>query len=338
MREIIFLRLKPNKFGGAERYLQRLSNELEKNGIKFSIKHSSAPNFLASWIKAIWFNLEVCLFKKDRFYFSLDRVSCPDIYRAGDGVHKIFLKTTKKSKLNPLHFIYLFLEKKAFKRAKKIIANSKMVKEQIILAYNIDPKKIEVVYNGIPLKPLTDFSDIKKEFNIKNEKILLYVGSGFKRKGVKEAIEIASRLKGDFKFFIVGKEKKINWYKKYAKELGVEEKVIFTGPRDDVEKFYSMSDIFIFPTSYEPFSNVVLEAMSFKNAIFTTAQNGASEILDSEFVMKTPKDYKIDTIQKLLDNSSLLKEIKEKNYQIAKNFSIEKNVAQTLKVINEAIN
>jgi UDP-glucose:(heptosyl)LPS alpha-1,3-glucosyltransferase len=54
--------------------------------------------------------------------------------------------------------------------------------------------------------------------------------------------------------------------------------------------------------------------------------------------MQNPKDYKINLIQKLLDDEKYLNEIKEKNYQIVKNFSIEKNVEETLKVINETIN
>ena len=334
MKKITFLRLKPSKFGGAENYLLRLTEVLESKNIDFEIKYSTAPKFLASWIKAIWYNLEVCIPKKNKFYFSLERVTCPDIYRAGDGVHKVFLEVEKKSIFNPLHLVYLYIEKRMFKNAKKIIANSKMVKNQIIDTYNIPSQKIEVIYNGIPLKNLEDFSDIKKEFNIKNEKILLYVGSGFKRKGVKEVIEIASKL-NNYKLFIIGKEKKIDEYKNYAKSLGVN--AIFTGPRSDVDKFYSMADIFLFPTHYEPFSNVVLEAMNFECVVFTTKQNGASEILDNEFVMQNPKDYKLDLIKKLLNDENLLQEVKIKNKKIVSNFSIEKNVENTLKVINEVI-
>jgi len=334
MKKITFLRLKPNKFGGAERYLQRVTEELKKHNIDFEIKHSSAPNFLASWIKAVWFNLESCLFKGNKFYFSLDRISCPDIYRAGDGVHKKFLKIENKSKINPLHLVYLWIEKRMFKNAKKIITNSEMVKNEIIDEYNISPEKIKVIYNGVPLKPLVNFKNIQKEFNINNEKILLYVGSGFKRKGVKEALDIVSRLNGDFKFFIIGKEKNIEWYKNYAKNLGIEEKVIFTGPRTDVDKFYSMADIFIFPTKYDPFSNVVLEALNFENVVFTTKMNGASEILPKEWIID---ENIVGKIQSLLNNPEALEKSKKEAKEIAKNFSIEKNVEKTLKVIHEVI-
>ena len=335
MKKLTFLRLKPSKFGGAERYLQRLTDELKKQNIDFEIEYSTAPKFLPSWIKAIWFNIETCLNKKNKFYFSLERITCPDIYRAGDGVHKVFLKIEKKSKLNPLHLVYLFIEKRMFKNAKKIIANSNMVKTQIINTYNINAKKIEVIYNGITLKEKTDFNDIKKEFSIKNEKIILYIGSGFKRKGVKEALDIISKLKGDFKFIIIGKEKNLNWYKNYTKELNIENNVIFTGPRSDVNKFYSMADIFLFPTHYEPFSNVILESLNFECISFTTRQNGASEILPKEWIID---ENIIKKIQYLLDNENELKKFQKQAKEISKNFSIEKNVQKTLKVINEINN
>jgi len=335
MQKLTLLRLKKNKFGGAERYLERLANELKKQNIDFEIAYYNGPKFLSSWIKIIWYNLQVCLNKKNKFYFSLERVICPDIYRAGDGVHKVFLEIEKKSLLNPLHLVYLFIEKRMFKNAKKIIAISNMVKNQIIDTYNIDSKKIEVIYNGIPLKEKVDFKDIKKEFNIKNEKILLYVGSGFKRKGVKEALNIVSKLKGDFKFFVVGKEKKINFYKNYAKKLGIEKRVIFTGPRKDVDKFYSMADIFIFPTHYEPFGSVIIEALNFECVVFTTKMCGGGEILPPEWIID---NNIVDKIQFLLDNEKELKKLQKKAKEISKHFSIEENVKKTLKVINDTLN
>ena len=339
MNKIYFIRANKTKFGGAEVYLSRLADTLKKQGIEHEILNSNLPKFLPSWIRVLLFNFKICKEKQNRFYFSLERVSCPDIYRAGDGVHKVFLEVEKKSRLNPLHVVYLWIEKQMFNNAKKIIANSKMVKQQIITTYNIDPKKIEVVYNGIPLKPLSNFESIKEEFSIKNEKILLYVGSGFKRKGVEEVLEIISKLQyQDIKCFIVGKEKKLNYYKNRSKELNIEDKIIFTGLRTDVDKFYSMSDIFLFPTHYEPFSNVILEAMSFKNAIFTTQQNGAAEILDALYVMEHPKDFSIvEKIDKLLFDENKLSQVKEKNIQKIQNFSIGKNVKETLSIISKLL-
>lgn len=353
MKKISFIRANKTKFGGAEVYLSRLSSALKKQNIDHEIINSGIPKFLPSWVRVALFNTKVCSSKKDKFYFSLERISCPDIYRAGDGVHKVFLGIEKKSKLNPLHKLYLHLEKKCFNNAKKIIANSNMVKRQIIDTYNIDQDKIEVVYNGINLiKPnfLKSFNKISKEFHIKRthaakanpasrQKIILYVGSGFKRKGVEEFLHILAKLKyKNYKAFIVGKDKRIKHYKNLAKELGVEKKVIFTGPRSDVNDFYTVSDIFLFPTRYEPFSNVILEAMNFSNAVFTTKQNGASEVLDEAFVMTDPKDYKISKkIDSLLFDREKLNKVKMENILKSREFSIEKNLENTMKVIDEVI-
>jgi UDP-glucose:(heptosyl)LPS alpha-1,3-glucosyltransferase len=339
MNKIYFIRANKTKFGGAEVYLSRLTDGLKKQGVEHEIINSNLPKFLPSWIRAFLFDFKVCREKQNKFYFSLERVRCPDIYRAGDGVHKVFLEVEKKSKMNPLHMVYLWIEKQMFNNAKKIIANSKMVKQQIIATYDIDPKRIEVIYNGVPLKPLLDFESIKEEFLIKDEKILLYVGSGFKRKGVEEVLEIISKLQyQNIKCFIVGKEKKLDHYKNKAKQLCIEEKIIFTGPRTDVDKFYSIADIFLFPTHYEPFSNVILEAMSFKNAVFTTKQNGAAEILDEIYVMQHPKDFSVvQKIDNLFFDENRLSKIKKENIQKVQSFSIEKNVKDTLSIINKLL-
>ena len=343
-KKIHFIRANKTKFGGAEKYLSRLSKALMKKNIDHHVINSIFPKLLPSWLRVILFNFQVFLFKGDKFYFSLERITCPDIYRAGDGVHKAFLKVVDKSKINPLHPIYLYLEKRCFQNAKRIIANSSMVKSQIINYYNVNPDKVKVVYNGIKSKTLQyqqSFDRLSKEFPIpRGHSILLYVGSGFKRKGVKEFLQIISRLE-KFKItaFVIGKEKNMTYYQNYAKELKINNQVFFTGPRVDVDDFYTVSDIFIFPTHYEPFSNVVLEAMNFENAVFTTRQNGASEIVDDYFIMDRPEDFSIvERVNDLLNNQAKLQKIKHENRVKSKQFSIENNLSETLKIINEVIN
>ena len=344
MKTIYFIRANKTKYGGAENYLTRLSLEISKQNISHQVINSFFPKFMPSWLRVILFNLQVCLTKADKFYFSLDRISCPDIYRAGDGVHKVFLSIEKKSRTNLLHPIYLFLERKCFNKAKHIIANSQMVKNDIVSTYKINPKKISVIHNGIEIKKFNyqkSFDKLSNEFSIKkDQKILLYVGSGFKRKGVKEFLQIISKLRNlDIKAFVIGKEKDIEYYQELSLKLKIDDRVIFTGPREDVDDFYTISDIFLLPTHYEPFSNVVLEAMGFENAVFTTKQNGASEVLDSSFIMNNPSDFSIiSAIEELFNNPSKLENIKKENRAKSEKFSIENNLKKTLEVINEVIN
>jgi len=340
-KKIYLIRSHSSSFGGAENYLYRLSKALSLKKIDHEIIHSIFPRILPSWLRVVLFNLQVYLTKKDKLYFSLDRITCPDIYRAGDGVHKIFLSIEKKSRLNLLHPIYLYLERHCFNNAKYIIANSNMIKKQIINCYNIDSKKINVIYNGIELKNINykkSFQKLSKEFSIsQNDSILLFVGSGFKRKGVQEFLQIISKLKTkNIKAFIIGKEKNIKYYQNLSRDLNIGNNVTFTGQRRDVDDFYSISDIFLFPTHYDPFSNVVLEAMNFENAVFTTSSNGASEVLDKDFIMNSPYDDKvISSIDNLLKDKSALELAKLKNKKKSKLFSIEHNLDQLLEIISK---
>jgi len=343
--DIIFLRANRTKHGGAEVYLSRLSAELKRQGVGHKIMYSPYPKWLPSWMRVLLFNRFACEKKEDdALYFSLERIACPDIYRAGDGVHKVFIEVEKKSLFNPLHMTYMFLEKQCFNNAKKIIANSKMIKQQIIDTYAIDPKKIEVVYNGVTVAPVDEREarqKLKDEFGVDGdrEKLILYVGSGFQRKGVREMLQLLSRLKEhSFKVLIVGKEKKLAEYQALAHSLGLDGKVIFTGARDDVATFYAAADIFLFPTRYEPFSNVILEAMAYGNAVITTKQNGASEILSDDFVMQSPSDETIvSVLEKLIEDESYLSQVKKDNLAHVKHFSIEKNVKETLRIIDEVL-
>jgi UDP-glucose:(heptosyl)LPS alpha-1,3-glucosyltransferase len=339
-KKLHLIRSNSSRFGGAENYLYRLSNALKKENLDHEIIHSFLPKFLPSWVRVLLFNMQLCLSKQEKFYYSLDRITCPDIYRAGDGVHKVFLSIEKKSKLNLLHPVYLYLERNCFNNSKYIIANSKMIKQEIIDTYEISPSKIKVIYNGIEFKKnnyLNSFEKLSKEFLIKkNQPVLLYVGSGFKRKGVAEFLKIVSELKTkNIRAFILGKDKNVEYYKNLSRELKINSQVTFTGPRLDVDDFYTISDIFLFPTHYDPFSNVVLEAMSFENAVFTTNSNGASEILDKNFIMNNPYDYKVpSSIDNLLADKAALNEIKNKNKKTSQLFSIKKNLDKTLEVIN----
>ncbi|WP_169784588.1 glycosyltransferase family 4 protein [Campylobacter curvus] len=342
MKKIVFLRLDPSAVGGAQRYLSRLIKTLKNTGTECEVRAFTGNKALSSWLKALKFNAQAKRQKAaDELYFSLERITSADIYRAGDGVHKIYMKTKPFWWVNPLNFVYPFLEKRCFTNARKIIANSNFIKAQIVATYGVSPEKIVTIYNGINLPQKVEKGSAKmalcEKFGLDYHlPIILFVGSGFKRKGVSELLRLVSKLKTSVNLIIVGKDKKLNSYKNLAKKLGVS--ALFTGEQRSTAKFYEASDIFIFPTRYEPFSNVVLEALSYKNIVFTTAQNGASEILDEKFVMKDANDESVLTlIEQILNDHELLLKFQDEAARLAQNFTIEKNARLTLEVISDAL-
>lgn len=333
--EICFIRRNRTPFGGAERYLTRLSNQLTEQGYTHRLIHSRLPGFLPSFLRVLLFNMGVCMFKGPRFYFSLERISCPDIYRAGDGVHREFLLSKKKN-YNLLNPVYLFLEQRCFRNAHKIIANSMMVRNDIIRHYRIETDKISVIYSGVELDIDNSLAgSVRQELSIDpSTRLILFVGSGFARKGVSEMLHLLAKLDRDFFAIIVGKDKHLQRYITLSEQLGLAEKVKFTGPVREIDRYYVDSDILMLPAHYEPFSNVVLEAMRGGNAVITTRQNGAAEILQDELLMENSADEKIiPKLQHLLDQPDYLAKIKQQNLDIVREFSIENNTRETLALI-----
>ena len=344
MKKIHLIREKHTPFGGAENYLSRLSSALQERGVDCEVLNSPFPSFLPSWMRMFLFDKFLCRNKKNKFYFSLERISCSDVYRAGDGVHRVFIDKTGKKSFNPLHTVIKYFEKKCFSSAKTIIANSQMVKTEIIQTYDINPKKISVIYNGIPTENcnyLNSYKKIREEFScINSKKIILFVGSGFHRKGVNSFLKIISFLKNkEVIAFVIGHDKNLKKYINFARNLGLENTVNFIGPRKDVNDFYCISDFVVLPSLYDPFSNVTLEAMNFGNVVFTSNGNGASEILDNEYIFHQGSEAEISSkISILLEDNTKLNSLKTQNINLARKYPIERNMEQTLNLIIKHIN
>lgn len=370
--KIALIRQKYTPFGGAERYMGRLVEGLAAAGHQVhilaaqwdadqtqSITFHRVPIInKPGWLKALTFS-KGCrrIIEQERFdvVFSLERTLQQDIYRAGDGCHRqwLFQKNLGKNLLhkawtwlNPLQLAYIWLERRMFTDPdlKAIIANSQRGKEEIIRHYNVDPGRIHVVYNGID--PVTTDQNQKSnyrqelsaEFKLGDELRILYVGSGFKRKGVAAAIRAAARLSIPFRLFIVGKGNTAS-YRSLARRMRIQDRVIFTGPRKDAELFYQGCDLFVFPTLYDPFSNATLEAMANGLPVITSRYNGVAELIrhgDNGFVVQDPLDDNaiFDCIRTLTE-PGLRQYMGEQAAITASAFTMKKNVQETLDVIRK---
>jgi len=337
-KTITFVRLEDTPFGGAENYLRRVVDELEKRNIRHKIFHTKTPKWLASWIRALWFNHEATKHKGQQFYFSLSRITCADIYRASDGVHKAYMKARGKKSLNPMHWVYLYLEKRCFAHAKRIIAISQFTRQEMIDYYQVDPNKINVIYNGINM-PKYDAKKAKFELCHEFKKdpklpTVLLVGNGFDRKGAGAFLRMIAKLELPVNAFIVGKDKHLSDYQQLAQSLGIADKVIFTGQRRDIDRFYAAADIFLYPALYEPFGNVILEALSFGCVVFASDKTGGGELLPKTHrITATNHAAILEQIRSLLVRPNKLKKAQQDAANIAKRYPVSKNVNETLKVI-----
>jgi UDP-glucose:(heptosyl)LPS alpha-1,3-glucosyltransferase len=231
---------------------------------------------------------------------SFDRVKSCDVYRAGDGVHREWLRRRREAQpgwkravpsLNPLHLVYLTLERGLFEgRCRAIIANSERGKTEILAHYRANPLRIRVIYNSVDLdrfRPADQESRVKTRTQAglgDDDRIVLFVGSGFARKGLDTAISALGHLAPSstrVTLLVVGRGD-MGRYARLAASLGLGNRVRFVGPVTDVTPWYHAADVLLLPTLYDPFANVCLEALACGLPVVTTAANGAAEALTAD--------------------------------------------------------
>jgi len=228
--------------------------------------------------------------------FSLERTLFQHVYRAGDGCHREWLARRAPvlspaeklaQDLSPFHRVMRLLEKRLFTapELQLVIANSRMVKEEIIRHFQVAPGKIRVIYNGLDHHRFRAVSEeerqaLRRQLGAPGEgSLILFVGSGFRRKGLAYLFEAFSRLTEErAQLWVVGKGR-IGRHQDLARRLGVAKRVKFWGPQTDVAPFYQVASVLALPTLYDPLSNVVLEALGCGCPVLTTAANGAGEFI-----------------------------------------------------------
>jgi len=281
--------------GGAEQYLRALAAGLAKRGHEVHVfSHWWEPTTgiqfhhvpvmrTPSFLRALTFawNCRRGVASYD-VVLSLEGTLRQDVYRAGDGCHREWLAQRRRFlpawrramlSINPLHWALLWLERRVFDPAntRHIIANSARGKDEIVRHYGFPAERITVVYNGV------DTERFKPTARPGNG-TLLFVGSGWERKGLEFAIRALPHLPEHVRLRVVGKGNRSR-YERLARQLGVAGRVNFAPPQSRIEEAYAGADVFVFPTIYEPFANVCLEAMACGLPVVTSRINGASEII-----------------------------------------------------------
>jgi UDP-glucose:(heptosyl)LPS alpha-1,3-glucosyltransferase len=354
---VAFVRRGYSPSGGAESYLKRLACALVERGQEAQLFATS------DWPKSEWpFGRITHLHAGSTIGFademeklrpqiqghvliSFERIWRCDIYRAGDGVHAAWLQRRRKFQmplqrfirpLNPKHREILRLEESLLARggAARVIANSKMVKNEIVDLYKYSADKIDIVRNGIPLEEFRFSASLREKarehLELESDDIaLLFVGTGWERKGLIFAIEAMALCQDRKLRLLVAGRGHPRPYK--AK------RVQFLGEIADLKPIYAAADIFILPTIYDPFSNACLEALASGLPVITTRANGFSEIIENEVhgsIIDSPHEltHLRDAIQLWSDESrrpAARSEIVER----ASQFDIGKSVDQTLAVL-----
>ncbi|MEI7733088.1 MAG: glycosyltransferase family 4 protein [Verrucomicrobiota bacterium] len=374
--KIALIRRQFSATGGAELYLQRLLGALQQAGHEIhlfaeaweqppaGIQFHAIPVEASRAWRAVRFaeGVQQAL-AGQRFdcVFSLERTLQQDVYRAGDGVHRVWLERRRQFApwwrkpfigRGAFHRQMMALEARTFDPANtgRIIVNSDMVKQEILRHFKFPAERIHLVRNGIAVERFQNGKreETRRRFGFSEKDcVLLFVGSGWERKGLQyllDAVKIIEYMKRfdangmmpekpfpglskhpAIKLLVVGKGKR---------PRGTSANVVFAGAMADVEQAYAAADLFVFPPIYEPSSNVVIEALAAGLPVITTAQNGASEWIapgDNGAVLSEP-----DTGLLVEAICQWLQKLPRFVYTDAESVSLERNVKETMAVLELA--
>lgn len=232
--------------------------------------------------------------------FGLDQNTDLNFLRAGNGSHAMALEQRALFEgplkrlsfhLNPLHRTLLSFEKKLMKSKdlRCVFTNSEMIRNDMIQRYDLCPENVEVVYNGVEWKsyegPFNSWEKERPQLLAQeglhdNNLQLLFVGSGFARKGLMPLLKTLCRFRySPVELSVIGKDKNSEFYEKFCYKNNIGHKVHFFGPRL-ATPFYQIADWTVIPSYYDPCANVTLESLAMGVPVISSRFNGGYELLD----------------------------------------------------------
>jgi UDP-glucose:(heptosyl)LPS alpha-1,3-glucosyltransferase len=228
---------------------------------------------------------------------SFGRLLSQDILRSGGGTHRGFLLRMGQQggvwrrlwqRLSLYHQSLLRIERKQFSDGhfKKVIAVSDEVKCDIESNYQVKLDKIEVIYNGVdqqrfhPSRRARVGDTLRARWKVPHQApLVLFVGSGFARKGLDRLIAIWHRpLLSQTYLMVAGDDGRMGHYQNWANSVAGD-RILFVGRQDDIENYYAMADLVALPALQEAFGNVVLESLSSGVPVVVSREVGAGALL-----------------------------------------------------------
>lgn len=206
------------------------------------------------------------------------------VVRLGDGLHSSWLKNSGKqrffSMISPFHRLKLKLERKTLSDSSlcAIIVNSHFVGRDVVRQYPNCADKIRLIRN-IVRSPFLEARPVPSRDSAR----LLFVGSGWSRKGLQFLIDAMVHLP-EFSLQVVGQDRHSIRYIRQAKQLGVADRIEFSGVAPVTPTTYRGVGALVHPALYEPFPNVAMEALSQGVPVVSSEYSGTSDFSESQGV------------------------------------------------------
>ncbi len=233
--------------------------------------------------------------------------------------------------------------------ASRVIAVSEMEVEQY-KSMGVSEHKIEIVPNGIDLSEFDNLPQrggFRKKYNLSSDqRIILYLGRIHQIKGLDllaKAFADLSRALDNIRLVIVGPDDGyLPTLKRLVANLGIGDKVLFTGPLYGREKLeaYVAADVYVLPSLYEIFGVTVLEACACGTPVIVTDCCGLANVIDNQagLVVSYDKEQLQHALLHILGDDKLRLQFGEKGKSLVREkFTWEKIVEQVERVYEDIL-
>jgi glycogen(starch) synthase len=172
----------------------------------------------------------------------------------------------------------------------RVIACSEHMRDEIAEYFGCPQDKIDIVPNGVDTTRFDqlggqDFSRFRNRYALPFEQIVFSVGRMVYEKGLQvllRALPLILAQQPSVKTVIAGKGSELESLRSLAWSLGVGEKVLFTGfiADEDRDRLFKIADCAVFPSLYEPFGIVALEAMAARCPVVVSEVGGLKDVVE----------------------------------------------------------
>lgn len=174
----------------------------------------------------------------------------------------------------------------------RVVCCSDFMRQEVQTALNVPLDKILVIPNGVDTRRFDaldgeDFTDFRARFALPDERIIFTVGRVVYEKGAHllvEAMPLVLAEQPRAKLVVAGTGPNLAHAQSRALELGIADRCLFTGFISDADRdrLFKVADVAAFPSLYEPFGIVALEAMAAKAPVLVSQVGGLAEVVSHD--------------------------------------------------------
>jgi glycosyltransferase involved in cell wall biosynthesis len=264
---------------------------------------------------------------------------------AGRGFRAARLRSALAPLVRPENATRRTIERLQFRRGRyrRVIAVTERVRRDLEEVHGVSHQVVDVIPPPIDLQPFTrsNGGDLRRRLGLEpGERLLLFVGHAFERKGLTDAIEILAGLTPDTHLVVVGNGER-GPFLRAAEGAGIADRVHFLGGTDQPHRFFHESDVFLLPTRHDPWGITLIEAMAAGVPVVSTEIAGAAHVVrqaGAGLIFPAGSTAAMrDAVAGLLADPEARRAMGERGRQAAEGFSAEAQGKATFAVYEKVV-